>query len=263
MPAIQIISDLHLEEHGDYSNFEITPSAPYLALIGDIGNIDDVDYFNFIKHQLPKFEIVFIIFGNHEAYFSNWPSIKRKFKEFEAEMEMLNENSSLGKIVLLDQTRWDLSPDVTILGCTLFSNISPEQKQRMKSSLSDFSFIDYWSVDKHNEAHASDLAWLNKQVEHISKDESHRKIIILTHHCPTTSSRATDSRHDNSNISSGFMSDLSREICWKRSAVKIWVFGHTHFNVDYTEDGKRMVTNQKGYRYRRAPGFDLKKRIEF
>lgn len=262
MPAIQIISDLHLEDHGDYSSLGITPSAPYLALVGDIGIIEDVGYFNFIRYLLPKFVPVFMIFGNHEAHYSGWQSIKQKFKEFEAEMKMLRGNS-LGKIVLLDQTRWDFSPDVTILGCTLFSKICPEQKQRIISTLSDFTFVNYWSIEKHSEAHASDLVWLNDQVEHISKFEPHRKIIILTHHSPTTSPRATDPRHANSDLSSGFMTDLSREICWTSSAVKIWVFGHTHFNVDYTEDGKRIVTNQKGYRGREAPGIDLKKHIEF
>lgn len=37
--AVQIVSDLHLELPKAYDVFEIAPKAPYLALLGDIGNV--------------------------------------------------------------------------------------------------------------------------------------------------------------------------------------------------------------------------------
>lgn len=37
--AVQIISDLHLEAPKGYDIFDIVPTAPYLALLGDISNV--------------------------------------------------------------------------------------------------------------------------------------------------------------------------------------------------------------------------------
>ncbi|PVH75142.1 hypothetical protein DL98DRAFT_518786 [Cadophora sp. DSE1049] len=262
MPRIQILSDLHLEAPKGYNVFEIPPSAPYLALIGDIGEVKDAEYFTFMEKQLSRFEIVFVIFGNHEPYSLDWATAKQKLKEFEANMALKASNGSLGKLVFFGQTRYDLSPVVTILGCTLFSNVLPAQNDFVSFGLNDFYHIDVWTVEKHNAAHASDLAWLNQQVDAISKAEPNREIVILTHHSPSTSPRASDPAHAQSNISSGFASDLSGELCWTSNAVKIWAFGHTHFNIDYIEDGKRVVANQRGYYFNQAAGFDAGKCVE-
>ncbi|EER40659.1 hypothetical protein HCEG_06498 [Histoplasma capsulatum var. duboisii H88] len=37
--------------------------------------------------------------------------------------------------------------------------------------------------------------------------------------------------HANSNLSSGFMTDLSNETCWRNPNAKLWAFGHTHFQL--------------------------------
>ncbi|KAH9216694.1 hypothetical protein DL95DRAFT_387456 [Leptodontidium sp. 2 PMI_412] len=150
MPQIQILSDLHLEAPKGYDVFEITPSAPYLALIGDIGYTNDQDYFTFLEKQLANFKIVFIILGNHEPYHSSWATSKQKIKEFEVTLAAKAANSSLGQLVFLDQTRHDLSPDITILGCTLFSNVIPSQTDYVSFGLNDFYHIEDWTVEKHN-----------------------------------------------------------------------------------------------------------------
>jgi hypothetical protein len=118
-------------------------------------------------------------------------------------------------------------------------------------------------VEQHGQAHNADLEWLNTQVKSVSELEPRRKIIILTHHSPTVSSMATNSANAGSQISSGFCSDLSKEICWTSLNVRIWAFGHTHFNCDFLEpgNGKRVVTNQRGYYFRQSEGFDETKTI--
>ncbi|KAH7381007.1 putative calcineurin-like phosphoesterase [Cadophora sp. MPI-SDFR-AT-0126] len=228
MPYIQILSDLRLQELRDYSLFEITPSAPYLALLGDTGSINNAGYFKLLSINAVDSKS-FSSFSAIMSLIALVGRAKKKFKRFEDFAVMTNVNRWLGKVVFLDQTRHDLSPGITLLGYTLFSNVLPEQKNRVSSTLKDFSCIDDWSVDKHNQAHTSDLQWLNRQINAISKAEPNRKIIILIHH---------------------------------NNAVKIWVFGHTHFNVDYIEDGKRVVANPKWYFHRQAPGFDPEKCVE-
>lgn len=263
MTAIQLLSDLHLEAPKGYDLFDITPAAPYLALVGDIGCVKDADYFPFIQRQLSKFKAVFLLLGNHEPYHSNWTTVKEKVLRFEKETREKHAPGSHGSFIFLDQTRYDLSSDTTILGCTLYSHILPSQANHVSSGLNDFYQIDDWTVEQHNEAHAADLDWLNSQVKAIAEREPHRKIIILTHHSPTIASQAVDPAHANSNISSGFSSDLSRDVCWTSLSVKVWAFGHTHFNCDFVDSvaGMRVVTNQRGYYFGQAAGFDEKRVI--
>jgi predicted phosphodiesterase len=255
--SIQILSDLHLESPKSYDTFEITPIAPYLALIGDIGCVKDPEYLSFLSQQLSKFKIVFLVPGNHEPFHSSWATTKKKLRQLETE----NAGEKLGLFVLMDQTRYDISPELTILGCTLFSNILPGQEERVSLGFSDFRYIEDWTVEDHNRAFIADLAWLNARVKSIAEIEPERKIIILTHYSPTTSPETINPAHSESRISSGFSTDLSGEGCWSSRRVKVWVFGHTHFNCDFVESrtGKRVVTNQRGHE---AAGFDGEKWVE-
>ncbi len=69
MPQIQLASDLHLEKNSNIPFDQlIKPSAPWLALCGDIGYCEQEIYQNFIKWVSTKFEKVFVIAGNHEYY---------------------------------------------------------------------------------------------------------------------------------------------------------------------------------------------------
>ncbi|KAI9879149.1 MAG: hypothetical protein M1830_009408 [Pleopsidium flavum] len=260
MSPIQLLSDLHLEAPKSYDIFEITPTAPCLALIGDIGCVKDDGYLPFIERQLVKFKVVFLLLGNHEPYHSTWAAVKQKLRRFERETCKKRKDGSFGAFIFLDQTRYDLSSDITILGCTLFSNILPPQSESVSIGLNDFYHIENWTVEHHSEAHIADVDWLNAQVKLITELESHRKIIILTHHSPTTSPKAVDPAHAQSKISSGFSSDLSGEVCWTSQNVRVWAFGHTHFNCDFVDPiaGKRIVTNQRGYYFSQSAGFERK-----
>jgi hypothetical protein len=265
MLRIQLLSDLHLEAPKAYDVFEIIPSAPYLALIGDIGNVKHPEYFEFLTIQLTKFKTVFLLLGNHEPYGSTWAATKQKILEFEKEKREESGASvgGIGKFVFLDKTRFDLSNNITILGCTLYSKILPTQAERVSFGLNDFYDIKDWTVEDHNQAHISDLAWLNNQVKLLSKLEPDRRIIILTHHSPTLLDEASNPKNAGSPISSGFSSDLSGEVCWFSANVRVWAFGHTHFNCDFLEEsGKRIVANQRGYYFSQSEGFDESKAIE-
>lgn len=261
----QIISDLHLESPAAYDIFHIAPKAPYLALIGDIGYVKDEGFFHFLRNQVKAFRIVFLVLGNHEPYHSSWTEVKFRTKRFEAEIyESFTRGETLGHLVFLDQTRYDLSPTLSILGCTLFSQVLQEQIETVSFGLNDFYHIRDWSVEAHQETHRADLEWLNREVDSISRLEPDRKVLVFTHYSPSTSESVVDPKHRDSTISSGFMTDLSGECCWKRGVVRLWAFGHTHFNCDFrdAETGKRVVSNQRGYYFSQAEGFDPAKTIE-
>lgn len=261
---LKILSDLHLETPKSYDIFEVTAGgATHLALIGDIGNTNHKGLFEFLERQLSVFGVVFFLLGNHEPYHSDWAKSKLEVQRFSDTVARKKaDGAQLGDFVFLDQTRYDISATLTILGCTLYSKVTPQQYDHVSFGLNDFYQIRDWTVEKHNSAHASDLAWLNEQVISISDKEPHRKVVVLTHHSPSTDPRTLDPAHANSKISSGFSTDLSNEPSWTNGVVRLWAFGHTHFNCDYYDGVKRVFTNQRGYYFAQAPGFDETKVVE-
>ena len=262
---LKILSDLHLEAPVAYEVFKISPDGVHhLALLGDIGHAKDPGLFQFLSQQLLQFAVVFFILGNHEPYHNDWAHAIAKFTEFSEEISSSQRphNPNLGEFVLLNRTRYDISSSVTVLGCTLFSRISPEQHDNVSFGMNDFYYIEDWSVEKHCEAHDLDVARLNDQVSTISSAEPHRTVVILTHYCPTKDLRTIDPAHGNSNISSGFSTDLTDHECWKSPSVKLWAFGHTHFNCDFKEREKRIFSNQRGYYFAQAASFREREVIE-
>jgi hypothetical protein len=70
---IQLLSDLHLEiERGSQPlyEYEFPAHAPNLALLGDIGWMQDDRLSQWLEVQLSRFRRVFFVPGNHEPYFS-------------------------------------------------------------------------------------------------------------------------------------------------------------------------------------------------
>src|SRR6266581_4073520 len=80
MPSsIQVLSDIHLEiersqDTVEYETFKVTPVAPILALLGDIGTANDPRLFEFIRTQLHQFKAVLYVLGNHEFYWNSYVS---------------------------------------------------------------------------------------------------------------------------------------------------------------------------------------------
>ncbi|KAG6368045.1 hypothetical protein INS49_002245 [Diaporthe citri] len=275
--ALQIMSDLHFETPKFlpmYNEFQIEPRAKYPALLGDIGIAGDDSLFDFVTRQLSQFEVVFYVLGNHEPYPSRCEDAVARMEAFErliASRKVLeqqqNENGhfSLGRFVFLNRRRFDLLSKVTILGCTLFSHISDEQRSTVSLFVSDFSNFADWSVDRHNAAHQADLDWLNAEVETIARDEPQRSIVVLTHYSPTAAPEANDPEHveDSRGVQSAFVTDLQKEPCWMSTSVKVWAFGHTHYNCDFFDGttGKLVVANQRGYGREDIFNFDSEKTI--
>lgn len=259
---LQVVSDLHLEAPKAYDFFTIAPKAPYLALLGDIGNatfhFDDL--LLFLSRLESDFQSILLVPGNHEAYSSDWPKT----------MKALHDAAAVQKnLVVLDrvQFRPPGSPGTVILGCSLFSHVPPERCEDVSRGLNDFGCISKWTVDDHNAAHRRDLDWLNSTVGELESDSSVTKIIILTHWSPSADPRAADPKHAGSPISCAFSSDLSREVCFLSPKVNLWAFGHTHYNCDFEMQRAnagplRLATNQRGYYFAQAEGFDSNMTVE-
>lgn len=257
---IQILSDLHLESPKAYDVYEITATAPYLALLGDIGCVCDPGYITFLTTQLKQFRIVFHVLGNHEPYGSSWSSATETLRAFQqTNRQQRAADPSLGEYVLLDRDEYHLPEHgVTILGCTLFSNIPASSLEDVSFGLNDFFRIDSWTVEQHVAAHARDLAWLNARVGALAREQPDRKIVVFTHHSPTLDARAVNPATAGSKITSGFATDLRGAACWLGERVVLWAFGHTHYNfAGWRDEESRtaVYSNQRGYYFAQAPGF--------
>lgn len=278
--ALQIMSDLHLETPRFlplYSTFQVEPNARYLALLGDIGNIHDPRLFTFIDSVLEQYELVFYVLGNHEPYANEdsqdsedlpLEEAVNRMREFERRLEHQRqecEASHIGRFILMDRRRFDINNTTRLLGCTLFSHITPDQESTASLFVSDFANIPQWNTRSHNAAHARDLAWLNDQVSRISSHEPHRQIVILAHYSPTKQLEANNPDHleDSRGVQSAFVTDLTGEICWMDASVKVWAFGHTHWNCDFVDKTtkKRVMANQRGYGREDVFDFDPRKII--
>ena len=257
---IQILSDLHLEAPATYDIFTITPRAPILALLGDIGQARDTGWLDFLQRQLSLFRLVLLVLGNHEPYHSDWNQVRAQVLRFNTAGE--NQSFNQGSLILLDKGRFDVADDLTILGCTLHSHIDAKHEEQVSFGLNDFYYINGgWDVVKHRQAHEEDLAWLNDQVTSLAREAPQRRVAIFTHHSPCVASDTVDPKHATSPLSSAFATDLSAQPCWTSSNVRLWAFGHTHFNCDFVDalTGKRVFSNQRGYYYAQAGGFDAER----
>ncbi|QPG93587.1 hypothetical protein C2857_001046 [Epichloe festucae Fl1] len=263
MPAsFQILSDLHLEHSSGYAAFTITPKAPYLALLGDIGNVcrDKEQFRAFLKVQLRQFRIVFFVAGNHEAYGSDWEDTVHELESFEHEVR---QDDGLGEFVLLNRKQYRIPGcDTVVLGCSLFSYIPDGLHITLGLALNDFRATRAWDTDLHNEEHARDLTWLNDSVSALDAEGDGAVVVIFTHWSPTVHPTSMDPKHFNTPLSHGFTTNLRKEACFRSRRVRLWAFGHTHYNCDFVLDREkgeepiRLVTNQKGYEGEKVGNFD-------
>ncbi|RDK36848.1 hypothetical protein M752DRAFT_322083 [Aspergillus phoenicis ATCC 13157] len=229
--SFQILSDLHLEVNQQYSSYEIPACAEYLILAGDIGRLTDYDdYRNFLQKQTDRFRSVFLLLGNHEFYNETFDTGIEMAKQLE------QDPAFDGRLIVLHQKRYDV-PD--------------------------------WSVDDHNARHDSDYSWLTKEIHSIheenrtvAKDSKRRSILVVTHHAPSLQG-TSNPRHAQSPWSVAFGTNILSEV---PDGVKVWVFGHTHYNTDFKEKGVRVVSNQRGYVLpgsdpKADSGFDVRKQL--
>ena len=249
----QVLSDLHLEtplSAPQYTTYNIDAEASNILLLGDLGIVKHEDFFIFLRRTLDRNRgsRIFFILGNHEAYQTTLAQATHTLRKFEQKC-----SKDFGsRFRFLSRDRYDVNGTITILGCTLWTNVLPEQASQVHARLTDFHperGIRDWTLESLAGEHAKDLGWLNAVVRDIQANEPHRQVVVATHHCPTTDSRAMSPKNAGSTVSSGFVNELEGEVCWTSRVVKMWAFGHTHYSCCFLDDEteKLLVSNQKGY----------------
>lgn len=240
---IYLVSDLHVELHGDFP----LPSknVDVVVLAGDIhkgSKVFDVAV-EFQRHCRAP---VIVVIGNHEYY----------GKEYGTQLaELRREATDLHDIHLLENDSIVID-GVRILGCTFWSSfalygdntIAASQREAQRF-IADFSVIRYgdrrFLPDDAKTLHHESYAWLESQLAQSFEG----KTVIVTHFLPHRAGiHPMHTTRGNDELTPYFTTDCSSLM--QRYRVDAWLCGHTHNSIDVVvENGTRLVSNQRGYKH--------------
>lgn len=218
---LQVVSDLHLERPDGSLDVEIPALAPYLALLGDIGDPFSTAYATFVRNQAARFKRVFVVLGNHEWYHCRESALEqaRALAGKHPNVHVLEKDC-----VEVDGLR--------VLGTTLWSDMD----YQTACFMSDFRCIYGWTHAKSLEEHRSCVRWLEKELA------CGRPSVVLTHHAPLQGCTSRP-EHRGGVFESGFTTDLTHLV---RAPVKAWFHGHTHWSHETMKKGVLVASNAAG-----------------
>lgn len=230
---IKYISDLHLEflliGKIDKMIKNIYASAPILVLAGDIGNPFKHHYKYFLSHMSKKFEMTFIIAGNHEYYYNYITDVNSQCEKICNEFK---------NVIFLNNSTFDYK-GLLFLGTTLWSRIDDHRNE-----INDTSCINDFSVRKYNKLHIESRDFIVETLKNTDK-----QVIIITHHLPSydlINDKYKSLQH--SPINQWFATDLNIYISSYKDKIKAWIYGHTH-TADVTNiEGVWFYCNPVGYK---------------
>ena len=214
-----------------------TENEEILLLAGDIDDNKNERLKVFLQNCSSRFKEVVYISGNHEYYGSNIIRNHEKLKEI---------CSEFGNVHYLNNQSYTVG-DVVIIGCTLWTNLTPIEQLR-SNCMNDYNKIRNGSNDMpfKRKLTPQDTTILHKESISFIKNtlaNTSKKTIILTHHAP--SYKSIDPRYKEDSTNCFYATDLEQII--REYKPNAWVHGHIHTFFDYTIDTTRIMCNPKGY----------------
>jgi hypothetical protein len=270
--CFQLLSDVHLEfDHTP----AIEPVAPVLCLCGDIGyarNDNEGEKLKrFIRSMSERFEIILYLAGNHEYWGTSFQDgnqwLEENLEQAFANVYLMHRRIMyINKVCILGATLWTNIPVRKSHGT--FNGISPSH--RIFWQMSDFDHIAELQLNNHSwpklddaykweadkkyelEKHVNkallcyqswfekDVDWLNNELD--SANDRGDTVLVLTHHAPT--GKGTVAPVDQECIG---MTHNELSSNFTNPSLKLWAFGHTHWNCDQMVNTVRLVSNAVGY----------------
>lgn len=255
--AIRLFSDLHME-FADFTFPELeTDKDDVLILAGDIGVVNAPSTFNRVKEWIEsnRFKNVIHICGNHEFYGSSLIRARSKLQQEifanlpHAHVGVQNQVIRVDGISFICATLW-----------TDYNGGNPVIMQIVRQGLNDYNYIRTGRFsepyirrinphDLYNEFCMSREFIFDSIAEEKLIDG--QKIVVVTHHAPSTLS--IHDEHKGDPINWGYVSDLWVKIA--DAQPNLWLHGHTHHSFDYTIEKTRVVTNPRGYARKVQAGY--------
>lgn len=205
--------------------------ADCLVLAGDICPLAThrQQFEQLIAYCAETWKQTYMVAGNHEYYGGKIHETDTIIREIVA---------PFANVHFLQQDAIDLDDNVTICGCTLWSEtLEPlllnDYTQIRKDS---DDFITYYDTLTW---HYDSVAWLEEKLQKIH--ERGRRAIVITHHLP--SFRLIAPQFKNGKYNAGFASHL--ENLMERAAI--WICGHTHVPLQTVIGNCNVFINPRGY----------------
>lgn len=256
---IQILSDLHnefLRNAKKIPDHKWSGSIPetetdIIILAGDIDTGTKGAEWAIAESERLAKNIIYVL-GNHEFYGHEYSSVKRKVSQL-----------CKGTGVHCLDPEVYIQDGVRFIGATLWTDykadISVPQDLAMfyvDKALTDHRVIKYKSGGSYRRfkphdalaIHLKELNWLAKQLSH----DHEGKTVVVTHHGPHPVCQHP--AFSVSEMSGAFHSDLGALI--EKNDIDVWVYGHTHANLDEVILNTRIISNQAGYPGENVGSFD-------
>lgn len=229
-----MLSDLHCE----YRRPLVLPpvDADVVVLAGDI----DVgtEGVRWAARTFSK-EVVYVP-GNHEFYHHDAQALLPKLRA---------EARRTGHVHVLSDESW-VFRGVRFLGTTLWTDFAlfgPEMRHQAMThgerAMRDFHVIRRgWRRLTSKDWlgwHEESLRWLLRTLEEPFSGPT----VVVSHHLP--SRRSVVARYGNDLLSAAFATDLAPLL--ERKPIDLWVHGHAHSSVHYTQGRTEVICNPRGY----------------
>ena len=234
---IQFMSDLHMEFYDNsryLKAFEFEAKGDVLVLAGDTFYLRDIitPQKKFWNWASQNFRQVLMVPGNHEFY--NNGDVTERGDSWQW-LFRSNVGYYYNKVVHID--------DIDFILTTLWSMIPVQDMYHVQQGMNDFRQIMYegrrFTPEDFNLEHEKCLTFLKQAV----KESTAKHIVVVTHHLPTLSVVAA--QHMGSVLNGAFATELGNFIADSR--IDVWIYGHSHTNIDITIGNTRIVCNQFGY----------------
>jgi len=262
---IQILSDLHNEflrnskpvENHNWKGFIPETDADIVILAGDIDTgAQGIEWACKESNRLDK-PVIYVL-GNHEFYHHEYGSLKNKILQF---CGGTNVHCLDCGLYVMDGVRF--------IGATLWTdyeaNVRIPQDLAMYhvgKSLADHYVIKIKSDNAYRKfkpidalaIHRVERRWIEEQLA----KPFDGKTVVVTHHGPHHVCQHP--QYPVSDITSAFHSDLSKLI--DENDIDLWIYGHTHTNLNIAISKTRIISNQAGYPGEHVAGFDASLLVE-
>lgn len=222
---IQLVTDTH-----GYNYIQINPEADLIIHAGDAGNgIQDLLEFSFLVKAEQK--PLLVVPGNHDLWHQDLNDLKELFKSLD--------------INFLDSETVYEQDGFTFVGGTLFSNfrqnvVEPWEHDKIKENFSQFTDFRCIALDGKAVTPSDYVTLFNKTLNNINQYRGKDNVVVVTHFPP--SPECSHPIYPREDLPSGYFTN-NIDI----TGFKLWLFGHTHFNMDQTIQGCRVVSNAYGY----------------
>lgn len=266
----RILSDLHLEFYTTPDEllqriiFTDDDQNSYLILAGDIGypvryhkavpfpggktlsrvhfkqrktagTQPNPQYEELLNKLRPKFKGVILVSGNHEYYYCVDNRIS--MGDMDTVLEQICERSD----VIFLQKRTVILDHIYIHGCTLFSNVTPRDSEKMH----DTTYVA--NRDTIINTHVDHINWLTSALK-VSSELSAHKCLVITHHLPIP----------NSTNHTGYYTNVLEMMNTKYPDIQppdVYVCGHDHNPIDQHIHGTHVLSAPMGYNAVSQPQF--------